>query len=108
MITAGSTIENIDPVRYISNYSSGKQGYEIARSLSDLGAEVTFVYGNVDIKIDYNFAKSIKAISAKEMHKAVIDNAANNDVAVMAAAVCDYAPKELVSQKMRKIMMKWY
>ena len=102
MITAGSTIENIDPVRYISNYSSGKQGYEIAKSLACMGAEVTFIYGNVDINIDYDFAKSIKALTAKEMHKVVLENAANNDIAVMSAAVCDYAPKELVSQKIKK------
>ncbi|MDC0857299.1 bifunctional phosphopantothenoylcysteine decarboxylase/phosphopantothenate--cysteine ligase CoaBC [Rickettsiales bacterium] len=102
LITAGATVENIDPVRYISNYSSGKQGYEIAKSLADLGAEVTFVYGNVDIKIDHGFAKSIQALTAKEMHKAVIENAANTDIAVMAAAVCDYTPKEVFSHKIKK------
>lgn len=102
LVTTGATIEDIDPVRYISNYSSGRQGFEIAKSLSDLGAKVTFIYGKVDINIDYNFDKSIKVNTAAQMYDAVMKNANNQDIAILSAAVCDYRSKEVSPEKIKK------
>ncbi|MBT4922883.1 MAG: bifunctional phosphopantothenoylcysteine decarboxylase/phosphopantothenate--cysteine ligase CoaBC [Rickettsiales bacterium] len=103
LVTAGATIEAIDPVRYISNYSSGIQGYQIARSFSDLGARVTFIHGKIDVPIDCEFSKVIEALSARDMRDAVLANCVNVDLAILSAAVADYAPKSYQSQKMKKL-----
>ncbi|MBL6785003.1 MAG: bifunctional phosphopantothenoylcysteine decarboxylase/phosphopantothenate--cysteine ligase CoaBC, partial [Rickettsiales bacterium] len=102
LISAGATIEPIDPVRYISNYSSGKQGYFIAKALHEFGAEVTFVYGKIDIEIDCVFHKMIEAKSANEMYDAVFSNVENMDLAILSAAVADYRPISVSKNKIKK------
>ncbi|MBT4989627.1 MAG: bifunctional phosphopantothenoylcysteine decarboxylase/phosphopantothenate--cysteine ligase CoaBC [Rickettsiales bacterium] len=103
MVTAGATIEPIDPVRYLSNYSSGIQGYQIAKTFHDLGANVTFIYGKMDIEIDVDFANSIEALSARDMHKEVLQNASKMDLAVLSAAIADYTPQNYKSKKIKKL-----
>ncbi|MFT7614683.1 MAG: phosphopantothenoylcysteine decarboxylase/phosphopantothenate--cysteine ligase [Parvicellaceae bacterium] len=101
LVTAGPTIEAIDPVRFISNRSSGKMGYAIARAAYDLGADVTLVSGptNLDAHPSIN---CIKIESAKEMYQACMDQFPNVDAVIMAAAVADYTPSQVAKQKMKK------
>lgn len=98
LITAGGTIEEIDPVRYISNYSSGKMGIALANTAQNLGAEVTLIT-TVDTP---KHLKSIKVKSASEMQIAVLNEIANIDAIFMAAAVADYRVKEIAEQKIKK------
>ena len=98
VITSGGTIEEIDPVRYISNYSSGKMGLALADVASNLGAEVTLIT-TCDVKRKYDV---IKIKSALDMKKAVEAKFENTDCVIMAAAVADYRVKEIASQKMKK------
>lgn len=98
VITSGGTIEDIDPVRYISNYSSGKMGLALADTAKNLGAEVTLVTTK-DIERKYNVVKVKSAIDMKE---AVEKEFENSDCIIMAAAVADYRVKEVASQKMKK------
>ncbi len=98
VITSGGTIEEIDPVRYISNYSSGKMGLALADVASNLGAEVTLIT-TCDVKRKYDV---IKIKSALDMKKAVEAKFENVDCVIMAAAVADYRVKEIASQKMKK------
>lgn len=98
VITSGGTIEEIDPVRYISNYSSGKMGLALADVASNLGAEVTLIT-TCDVKRKYDV---IKIKSALDMKKAVEAKFENADCVIMAAAVADYRVKEIASQKMKK------
>jgi len=100
LITSGPTRENIDPVRYISNYSSGKQGYAIAASLAEEGAEVYLVSGPTELKTPDN-VKLISVNSAHEMHNACM-KLLPVDVAVCAAAVADWKPKNVSNQKIKK------
>ena len=102
LITAGRTIEKIDPVRYISNFSSGKQGYLIARKYSELGAEVIFIHAKMDIEIKCDFHKVISVFSANEMHKAVMENLKKVDIAILSAAVADFVPLEYIPNKLKK------
>lgn len=98
VITSGGTIEEIDPVRYISNYSSGKMGLALADVAKNLGAEVTLVT-TCDVNRKYNV---LKVKSAEEMKNAVEAEFENADCIIMAAAVADYRVKERASQKMKK------
>ena len=98
VITSGGTIEDIDPVRYISNYSSGKMGLALADTAKNLGAEVTLVTTK-DVERKYNVVKVKSAIDMKE---AVEKEFENSDCIIMAAAVADYRVKEVASQKMKK------
>jgi phosphopantothenoylcysteine decarboxylase/phosphopantothenate--cysteine ligase len=100
LVTAGPTWEAIDPVRYIANRSSGKQGFAIAAAAAALGAKVTLVAGPVSLKTPAG-VKRIDVESAEDMAKAV-KNALPADVAVMVAAVADWRPKEYRAQKMKK------
>lgn len=102
LVTAGGTKEAVDPVRYIGNRSSGKMGYAAAKAASKRGAEVTLIttiirevqfYGNVNI---------IKVDSAQEMYDEVMHIFDDMDIVIMAAAVADYRPKEIASQKIKK------
>ncbi len=98
IITAGGTIEDIDPVRYISNYSSGKMGFALANSAHDMGAEVILITTK-------NFTapyKIVKVKSARDMQNAMEENFDNSDIIIMAAAVADYRVKEYSEQKMKK------
>ena len=98
VITAGGTIENIDPVRYISNYSSGKMGLALADAAFSQGAEVVLVT-TVDVTRGY---KVIKVKSALDMQQAVNNEFDTADCVIMAAAVADYRAKNIAGQKMKK------
>lgn len=102
MITAGSTYEKIDPVRFIGNYSSGKMGYAIADEAARRGAEVTVVSGPVSVVPSEPGVRVIKVESAREMMEAAEREFAGADVAVMAAAVADYAPAEPAPGKIKR------
>ena len=98
VITSGGTIEDIDPVRYISNYSSGKMGLALADTAKNLGAEVTLITTK-DVERKYSV---VKVKSALDMKEAVEKEFEDSDCIIMAAAVADYRVKEVASQKMKK------
>ena len=101
LITAGATREPIDPVRFLSNHSSGRMGFALAKAARARGAEVTLVAGvtSVDPPSD---VRLIKTTTAAQMHRAVIENAANATIFIAAAAVADYAPARAADQKIKK------
>ena len=101
LVTAGPTQEPIDPVRYITNHSSGKMGYAIARQAMLRGAEVTLVTGPVSIPAPL-FVDVVPVITAEEMYQAVTSRAEKMDVIIKAAAVADYTPKEVAAEKTKK------
>lgn len=101
LVTAGPTVEKIDPVRFISNHSTGKMGYAIAKNCMLRGAEVTLVSGRCNIEPP-KFVKVINILSAKEMYDAVTANFDEQDIVIKAAAVADYRPKNPADQKMKK------
>lgn len=100
LVTAGPTYEAIDPVRFISNYSSGKMGFAIAEELYSRGADVTLVTGPVSIKSRENGIKRIDVTSADEMFEECIK--VDYDIAVMAAALADYTPANVSDTKIKK------
>jgi len=100
LVTAGPTRENIDPVRFISNYSSGKQGYEIARAFSENGFETTLITGPTNLKIPEN-VRCIKVISGDQMLNETIKNLPV-DIAVFTAAVSDFKIKSYSDNKIKK------
>lgn len=100
IVTAGPTYEKIDPVRFIGNHSSGKMGIAIADHFASRGADVTLVCGPSTITNTNKAVKRIDVISAKEMALAV--HALDFDIAIMAAAVADYTPKVVASEKVKK------
>ncbi|MEO8112426.1 MAG: phosphopantothenoylcysteine decarboxylase, partial [Ginsengibacter sp.] len=102
LITAGPTREAIDPVRYISNYSSGKMGYAIAAELLHRGAEVYLVSGPVHLELQHPMLTLVKVNSAIEMDLAACRFFEKVDVAVFAAAVADYRPEVVSKQKIKK------
>lgn len=101
LVTAGPTREAIDPVRYITNHSTGKMGYAVAKAASLRGAEVTLVTGITNIPKP-RFAKVIEVESARDMFEAVTGESQDQDVIIKAAAVADYRPKDVSSEKMKK------
>ncbi|MFJ7468960.1 bifunctional phosphopantothenoylcysteine decarboxylase/phosphopantothenate--cysteine ligase CoaBC [Peribacillus frigoritolerans] len=101
LITAGPTREAIDPVRYVTNHSSGKMGYALAEAAIEMGAEVTLITGPVNLTPPPN-ARVIPVESAADMYDAVFDQFATSDVVIMTAAVADYKPKIYHTQKMKK------
>ena len=106
LVTAGPTYEAIDPVRYISNHSSGKMGYEIARKGADLGAEIYLVSGPSNQKISHRSINLIDVVSSEEMHERVIKYFEQVDVVIMAAAVADFKPKDFSNKKIKKDNIK--
>lgn len=102
MITAGPTVESIDPVRYLTNRSTGKMGYAIAKMAADRGADVTLVSGPTNITPPANLKKLIKIQSAEEMYSAIIDNFDENQVIIKSSAVADYKPKTYSDKKIKK------
>ena len=102
MITAGPTVESIDPVRYLTNRSTGKMGYAIAKQAANRGAEVTLVSGPTNIAPPSNIKKLIKIESAKDMYYAIIENFDDNQVIIKSAAVADYKPKTYSDKKIKK------
>ncbi len=101
LVTAGPTYQEIDPVRFIGNYSSGKMGFAIANELYRLGAEVTLISGPTAQK-SINGVKIIEVISAAEMLATCISIFAEQDITVMSAAVADYTPVKTATQKIKK------
>ncbi|MES2501216.1 MAG: bifunctional phosphopantothenoylcysteine decarboxylase/phosphopantothenate--cysteine ligase CoaBC [Pseudomonadota bacterium] len=101
MITAGATLEMIDPVRGITNLSSGKMGYAIAQVAADMGAVVTLVSGITAIKPPSNVC-NVEAKSANSIYNAVMSGIANQDIFIGVAAVADYTPTEKHAQKIKK------
>ncbi|MDG4543489.1 MAG: phosphopantothenoylcysteine decarboxylase [Rickettsiales bacterium] len=106
IVTSGATIERIDPVRYITNDSSGKQGHAIAQALQENGVNVTLISGKVNIPPPEN-VNVISVESAEEMLTSV-ENSLPADIFVSAAAVCDWKPEQKHSQKMKKTSDKNY
>jgi phosphopantothenoylcysteine decarboxylase/phosphopantothenate--cysteine ligase len=101
VVTAGGTQEPLDPVRYIGNRSSGKQGYAIAEEAYYAGADVTLISGPVSLSAPYGI-KTVRVSTAREMEAAVREAIRGADALVMAAAVADYAPIEVSEQKIKK------
>jgi phosphopantothenoylcysteine decarboxylase / phosphopantothenate---cysteine ligase len=101
LITTGGTREEIDPVRFISNHSSGKMGFAVAEMAADRGADVTVIAGATSVEPPKN-VNVIRAISADAMHRAVLTNLANTTVYIGAAAVADYRPKNRADNKIKK------
>lgn len=102
LVTAGPTLVNIDPVRYITNRSTGKMGYAIAEEARDRGAEVLLITGPTDIKIPYG-VNSINVKTNSEMLKAVMDNFNDKDIIIKSAAVADYKPRNYSESKIKKV-----
>lgn len=101
LITAGPTQEAIDPVRYITNHSTGKMGYALARQARYMGADVTLVSGPTNLTppegVEY-----IPVISAKQMYDAVMEKQMQSDAIIMSAAVADYRPVSIAEEKIKK------
>jgi len=102
LISAGPTYEAIDPVRFIGNHSSGKMGYSLAEALANKGAEVYLVSGPVAIKPADNITKVVNITTAEEMYEACNNIFEDMDIAIMSAAVADFAPKNIAEQKIKK------
>lgn len=100
-VTAGPTREPLDPVRFLSNRSTGKMGYAIARAAMMRGADVTLIAGQTSLP-DVPFAKNIHIETAKDMYEAVMKAANDSDIIIKAAAVADYTPLEVMDNKIKK------
>ena len=101
MVTAGPTEEALDPVRYITNHSSGKMGYALARAAMLRGADVTLVSGPVSLKPPMD-VKMISVVSAADMFRAVTEHFEEQDIVIKAAAVADYRPVSVNREKVKK------
>ncbi len=101
LITAGPTKEALDPVRYITNHSTGKMGYALAKAAANRGANVTLVSGEVNLDTPV-FVNRVDISSAKEMADVVLNKSADQDIIIKAAAVADYRPKEVAANKIKK------
>ena len=102
LITAGPTIEEIDPVRFISNHSSGKMGFALAHEATILGANVTLISGPTNQVLSSNQVDVIKIKSADEMFEKTLSYFKNSDIVIMSAAVSDYMPAEFSQKKLKK------
>ncbi len=100
-VTAGPTQEPLDPVRYLTNHSTGKMGYAIARAAAMRGAEVTLIHGHTDLP-PVRFTTDVPITTAQDMYDAVTSRFEEMDVLVMAAAVADYRPVTVASDKIKK------
>ena len=101
LVTAGPTQEAIDPVRYITNHSSGKMGYSIAKACMLRGADVTLVTGRTSLDAPL-FVNTIPIVSAKDMYREVISRSQDMDIIIKAAAVADYRPCNVSDEKIKK------
>ena len=102
LITAGPTLEPIDPVRFISNHSSGKMGYRLAEEAKRLGASVCLISGPTSETLNENSIDLVSVRTSDEMEKAVISRYQNSDIVIMAAAISDYTPKSYSDKKIKK------
>ncbi len=100
-ITAGPTQEALDPVRYISNHSSGKMGFSLAEVAQKMGAKVTLISGPVKLTTP-QCVERIDILSALEMHQASLEQLNQCDIFIACAAVADYRPEQVATQKMKK------
>lgn len=101
LVSAGATMEAIDPVRYITNHSTGKMGFALAKAAMLRGASVTVIKGHTEAE-EPHFVKMVSVNSAQQMFEAVKEEAADADIVIMAAAVADYRPCEVSDQKIKK------
>jgi len=101
LVTAGASVEHIDPVRAITNISSGKMGIALCRAASLRGADVTLIHSRLEVDIPY-YIEAFSANSAKSMYDAVIHNYHDFDIIIMCAAVADYTPAKPAEQKIKK------
>lgn len=101
LVTAGPTVEAIDPVRYISNHSTGKMGYAIAKTAMERGADVTLISGPVNLPVPL-FVKMVPVQSAEDMFRAVAAVSDGQDIIIKAAAVADYTPETVAEEKIKK------
>ncbi len=108
LVTAGPTHEMIDPVRFISNHSSGKMGHEIAKEAASLGANVVLVTGPTQINLRNNSIKVVNVTSADEMFEKCISELKKMDYLIMAAAVSDFKPKKISKTKIKKNIKKTF
>ena len=102
IVTAGPTVESIDPMRYITNRSTGKMGYSIAKEAIERGADVTLITGPTNLTPPQNLKKLVKIESAKDMYEAVLENLDENDVVIKSASVEYYKPKKYSNKKIKK------
>ena len=102
LVTAGPTYEPIDPVRFIGNHSSGKMGFDIAKTLADFGAEVTLVSGPTYLSVQHSNINLVRVMSADQMYDECHKVYKNTDIVVASAAVADYRPKNVATQKIKK------
>ena len=102
LISAGPTIEELDPVRYISNHSSGKMGYSLAETALSLGAKVKLISGPTNQSISSENIKIVHIKTGKELYEAILNDYTNSDIVIMAAAVSDYKPIEFSKKKIKK------
>ncbi|HEL3119179.1 TPA: bifunctional phosphopantothenoylcysteine decarboxylase/phosphopantothenate--cysteine ligase CoaBC [Clostridioides difficile] len=102
IVTAGPTVESIDPVRYLTNRSSGKMGYSIAREAIARGADVTLISGPTNLYIPQNLKKFVQIESAQDLYEAVVSNLSENKIVIQSAAVADYKPKTYSDKKIKK------
>ncbi len=102
LITAGPTYEAIDPVRFIGNHSSGKMGFALAERAASLGAKVVLISGPSSESVDNALINRVDVVSAENMYEATHANIKDMDIAIFAAAVADYTPAEVATQKLKK------
>ena len=100
-VTAGPTQEALDPVRYLTNHSTGKMGYALARAAAMRGAEVTLIHGQTALP-PVKFTTDVPVTTARQMYEAVTDRFDTTDVLIMAAAVADYRPATVANDKIKK------
>ncbi len=101
LVSAGPTIEALDPVRFLSNHSTGKMGYALAKVCQERGADVTLVSGKTQLPVPVG-VEMVPVLSAQEMYDALMQRAGQQDVIIMAAAVADYRPASVSAQKIKK------
>lgn len=101
LVTAGPTQESLDPVRFLTNHSSGRMGYAVAKAAAQRGARVTLVSGPVELK-RYPYVETVDVVTAREMFQAVTRRAGEQDIIIKAAAVADYRPAETADHKIKK------
>jgi phosphopantothenoylcysteine decarboxylase/phosphopantothenate--cysteine ligase len=102
LITAGATYERIDPVRFIGNYSTGKMGFALAETCAEHGFEVVLIAGKVNLQTQHAGIQRIDVESAEEMYNAVMENFTDCDIAIWCAAVADFTPEKVYSEKVKR------
>ena len=102
LVTAGATQEPMDPVRYITNHSTGKMGYAIAQNAARRGASVTLISGKTTLPVPRFVQQFVPIVTAEELHQAVVHHAAQCDLVIMSAAVADYRPTVVQTEKIKK------